>query len=235
MKTQHSTVQYNAAILQNGGMDMLLIFTSALLVGFSGAMMPGSLLTYTIRQSLSVGKKAGFVIVTGHAVLEVMLIALILMGFDVILQSTAAQIAIGFAGGFLLLLMGLDMVLKAARKKVQVESGGKEHKNGGMLLSGLLISAANPYFLLWWAVIGLGFLLQAFRAFGYTGVAVYFLGHISADVIWYGLVSIVVGTTRKFIRDEPYRLILIGLGCLLVFFGGKFVYEAVASLGGMFT
>jgi len=33
----------------------------SLTVGFSDAMMPGSLLTYTLRPSLSVGRRAGFI------------------------------------------------------------------------------------------------------------------------------------------------------------------------------
>ena len=60
---------------------MLLIFLTAMVIGFSGAMMPGSLLTYTIRQSLSVGPSAGFLITAGHAFLEIILIFLIFLGF----------------------------------------------------------------------------------------------------------------------------------------------------------
>jgi threonine/homoserine/homoserine lactone efflux protein len=37
---------------------MILLFFSAFVVGLSGAMMPGSLLTYTIRKALSNGPSA---------------------------------------------------------------------------------------------------------------------------------------------------------------------------------
>ena len=49
---------------------MAMIFLSAMAVAFSGAVMPGPLLTYTIRQALSRGPKSGFVIIIGHALLE---------------------------------------------------------------------------------------------------------------------------------------------------------------------
>ncbi len=107
--------------------------------------------------------------------------------------------------------------------------GSGEVKKGSMFMAGIFISAANPYFLLWWAVIGLGFIMQSYQSFLYFGGAVYFLGHIAADVIWYGLVSIVVGKTRKFIREKPYRMIMALLGVLLVFFGGKFFFGAVST------
>jgi threonine/homoserine/homoserine lactone efflux protein len=208
---------------------MIKIFFAALTLGFSGAMMPGSLLTYTIKQSLSCGPRSGFIITLGHALLELVLLVLIFLGLNIILQSEAAQITIGTLGGLMLVYMGFDMIIKSIKNKVsvQVDSG----KSGGnMLLSGVLISAANPYFLIWWAVVGLGYVMESYETLGTTGVIVYYIGHISADFIWYGAVSIIVGTTRRFIKQTPYRVIIAVLGGLLIFFGGSFVYNAVTKL-----
>ncbi len=192
--------------------------------------MPGSLLTYTIRQSLAAGPKAGFIVTTGHAILEFFLVILIFLGFGTILQSSVAQIAIGLAGGLLLLYMGIDMMIGAIRDTVKVSADGSGTMAHSMIWSGLAISAANPYFLLWWAIIGLGFLMKAYDAFGPAGVAIYYLGHISADFVWYGFVSTVVGKTRRFIRQTPYRVIIALLGGLLVFFGGSFLVSAISKL-----
>jgi len=207
---------------------MALIFFSALAVAFSGAMMPGPLLTYTIRQSLNAGPYSGFVIIAGHAVLELFLIVLIFMGFDIILQSDSAQSVIGIVGGLLLIYMGADMVINSLKNKVKIELDNKKSKPGNMLFSGFIISAANPYFLLWWAVIGLGFLIQAYKLFGSAGVLIFFTGHILADFIWYGSVSLIVGTTRKFIKVNLYRVIIAFLGGVLIFFGGTFFYNALS-------
>jgi threonine/homoserine/homoserine lactone efflux protein len=207
---------------------MAMIFISALAVAFSGAMMPGPLLTYTIRQSLNAGPYSGFVIIAGHAVLELILIVLIFMGFDIILQSNAAQSVIGIVGGLLLAYMGADMVINALKNKIEIELNNNKSKTGNMLISGFAISAANPYFLLWWAIIGLGFLIQAYKLFGTAGVIVFFSGHILADFIWYGFVSVAVGTTRKFIKINLYRVIIAFLGGVLIFFGGTFFYNALS-------
>ena len=59
---------------------MLLLFLSAFVVGLSGAMMPGSLLTYTIRKVLSNGPRAGFMITLGHILLEFVLIIVLIFG-----------------------------------------------------------------------------------------------------------------------------------------------------------
>ena len=208
---------------------MLLLFFSAFVVGLSGAMMPGSLLTYTIRKSLTNGARAGFIIVLGHAILELALVTLIFLGFDMVLKSVAAQIIIGIAGGVMLALMGVKMAVDSYKNRVTVETTGGKTERGGMVLSGIIISAANPYFLLWWAVIGLGFIMQSYYDFGYVGVAVYYVGHIAADAAWFGLVSTVVGKTRKFIKEKPYRIIIAVLGCMLVFFGIRFFYNAAAE------
>jgi threonine/homoserine/homoserine lactone efflux protein len=210
---------------------MAMLFLTALGIAFSGAIMPGPVLTYTIRQSLVSGPKAGFLIMFGHAILEIALISLIFLGFDVLLQSDAAQIAIGMVGGLLLIYLGYDMISGAIKNKVRIRVEGEGGGSRGMILSGFLLSASNPYFLLWWAIIGLGFLLGAYKAFGAQGVVVFYLGHILADFLWYGAVSTLIGKTRRFISERLYRGIIIGLGCMLVYFGGNFVYQAVRSLG----
>jgi threonine/homoserine/homoserine lactone efflux protein len=209
---------------------MFLIFISALTVGFSGSMMPGPLLTYTLKQSLSEGPRSGFVITAGHALLELVLVVLIFIGFDTVLQSPAAQIVIGITGGLLLVYMGIDMIVKSAKNKIILQDGERKPKRTNMFVSGIVISAANPYFLLWWAAIGLGFIMQSYNSLGYIGVGIYYIGHITADFIWYGAISVIVGKTRKFINVKVYRIIIIVLGCLLIFFGGRFVLDAVIRL-----
>lgn len=206
------------------------IFFGALGVGFSGAIMPGSLLTYTIRKSMSNGPKAGFIIATGHAILELFLVLLIFLGFDTVLKSDAAQVAIGLAGGLMLAYMGLDMIIGSIRDKVSISLDEGSDRKGGMLVSGALISAANPYFIFWWAVVGLGFIMESYNALGFTGVIVYYFGHIMADFIWYGFVSVLVGTTRKFLNHKLYRILVAILGALLVFFGVRFVYDAAVKI-----
>lgn len=212
---------------------MIFLFFSAFVVGLSGAMMPGSLLTYTIRRALTSGTRAGFVIIAGHALLELGIVLLILLGFGIVLQSGPAQIGIGLAGGVLLAVMGIHMVRGSVLGRITVETGGGQAETGNMFLAGVLISAANPAFLLWWAVIGLGFFTQAFQSLGYSGVMIFYLGHITADFSWYGLVSFLVGKTRRFLREKPFRAAIAVLGCLLVCFGVKFIAGAAAGLAAL--
>ncbi|MCE5344360.1 MAG: LysE family translocator [Eubacteriales bacterium] len=208
---------------------MAAILLSSMALAFSGAVMPGPLLTYTIRKALTSGSKAGFLIILGHALLELLLIVVIFFGFDIILQSDAAQTAIGLIGGALLGYMGADMVINALRDKLKIEMDG-ENGNQNMVLSGVVISAMNPYFLIWWAIIGLGFLLQAYQSLGILGVATFYVGHIAIDFLWYGAISIIIGKTRRFISQGLYRIIVGTLGAVLIYFGITFFVNAVKAI-----
>lgn len=202
---------------------MTLVFLSALTLAFSGAMMPGPLLTYTIKQALSVGIIAGFVVIFGHSLLEILLIGLIFLGFDTILQSQIAQVSIALVGGILLVYMGANMMYGAIKNNISIELDGDVGGHGNMIWSGFFLSAINPYFLLWWAIIGLGFLLQAYTAYGPKGVIVFYSGHVLADYIWYCFLSFLIGSTRKFIPQTLYRILLTLLGLMLIYFGLSFV------------
>lgn len=72
--------------------------------------------------------------------------------------------------------------------------------------------------------------MQSYNTLGYLGVGIYYIGHITADFIWYGAISVIVGKTRRFINQKLYRIIIIILGALIIFFGGKFIIDAVVKL-----
>lgn len=202
------------------------IFLSAMAIAISGAVMPGPLLTFTVRQAFSGGLKSGVLIMLGHALLELLLIALIFMGFDILLQSTVTQAIIGAVGGVLLGWMGVGMLLGALGNTLKIETEGTASTQS-LVASGFLISAMNPYFLLWWAIIGLGFLLSAYQAFGFWGAGVWFAGHIATDFLWYGFLSWLIGKTSRFLDARLYRMMVGGLGVMLVFFGINFFYGAL--------
>lgn len=214
---------------QNGGRSMVGVFLSAMAIGISGAVMPGPLLTYTIRQAFAGGLRSGLTIILGHALLELLLITLIFLGFDLLLQSPVTQTVIGLVGGALLAWMGVGMILDAWHDRLQVQADGAGSARG-MVTSGFFISAMNPYFLLWWAIIGLGFLLSAYRSFGFLGAGIWFAGHIATDFLWYGFIAWLIGRTRRFLNPTFYRWLVGVLGAMLLYFGGSFLIGAVQSL-----
>jgi len=47
---------------------------------------------------------------------------------------------------------------------------------------------ANPYWIIWWATIGLGYILYSWL-FGFWDIASFFSGCILSDMAWYSLVA----------------------------------------------
>jgi hypothetical protein len=86
------------------------IFLSSFLIAFSGAVMPGPVLTVTISESAKRGFWAGPRIILGHGVLEIALIAAMVLGFADLLKHPAVMGVIGIAGGAVLFWLSYGMV-----------------------------------------------------------------------------------------------------------------------------
>ncbi len=212
---------------------MVGIFFNALVVGYSGAVMPGALLTYVINQSLKKGIKVGVLTIIGHAILETALIVLIFLGLSTVLESSLMSIIISFAGGALMIYYGISGTLEALKNgfSVAVDEQAKADGDGKLILAGGLVSLANPYFIIWWATIGLALLFKAHAAFGYIGVIVFALGHFMADFTWYVLVSGAVHKTKGFLNMKAYRLLALGLSLALVGFGIYYMVSGFRFIG----
>lgn len=205
---------------------MIEVFLQSLLIGYSGAIMPGSLLTYTLDKSIKSGTKAGLMASIGHALLELVLVILIFSGIGKYLGTTTAQLVIGMLGGIVILLFGAGMIKDIYLGKVSIdfknEPDGK-YGYGNILIGGALISASNPYFIVWWAAVGLGLIMNAYNAFGLLGVILFYIGHIMSDITWYVFVSALISKTRKFINLKVYKIIIASLGICLIGFGINFI------------
>ncbi len=136
---------------------MLGVFFGSLLIGYSGALMPGSLLTYAIDKSIKFGKKSGFIISIGHSLLELFIVLILMLGFGKYLAADPSRIIIGFIGGIILCFLGADAIRGIVANKLSVNfEGGSSSRHGNLFVGGAVISASNPYFLIWWVGVGLG-------------------------------------------------------------------------------
>lgn len=207
-------------------LEMAAIFSASFTLALSGALMPGPLFTITISESARRGFRAGPLLMVGHALLEVVLVAAVVQGLGAYLKLPPVIGVIALLGGFFLLYMGADMVRSAGRLSLKSNTGELASPPGRHpILIGIFASLSNPYWTLWWATIGLGYLITAMKM-GILGVVAFFLGHISADFAWYSLVSLGVSRGKTFLKDSGYRGLIRVCGVFLVFFGGWFLLSA---------
>jgi threonine/homoserine/homoserine lactone efflux protein len=199
-----------------------------LFIGYSGAIMPGSLLTYTIDKSIKNGAKSGLLISLGHVLLEFALVVLLLFGVGRYLASDYARMIIGLIGGIILIIYGFIMFYDIYRKKVNINfSSRTENSHQNLMAGGVLISIINPYFTFWWATIGLNLIIIADSTHGIPAVAVFYVGHILADVSWYTFVSALISKTTHFFNMKIYRTIIVILGLCIILFGIRFIFESI--------
>lgn len=210
-------------------MTLAAIAGTSFLLGLSGAVMPGPLLTVTISESARRGLKAAPLLVGGHALLEAAVVLLLFFGLGDLVQRPTAFSAIALAGGFMLLWMGWDMLRSLSTLSLELEAG----RQSGLhpLVAGVVISLANPYFTLWWATVGLGYLVVALEA-GAAGVLIFYLFHILSDFVWYAFVSGAVTYGRRFLGDFSYRVLVGGCALFILSFGVYFGWRGVLALTG---
>jgi len=207
-------------------MSLVTIFWTALVAGLTGAMMPGPMLSVTINASARRGFMAGPMVVLGHAILELALIIGLLLGLNRFLTRPPVGMVIGIAGGAVLIWMGYGIVKGVITRQVSLElEAASENRQPGPTTAGIITSLSNPYWILWWATVGLTFLKESL-ALGKTGVVSFYLGHISADLVWYSLIAFAVAASRRFMNDTVYRGILLVCGVFLVGLGGWFIYSS---------
>ncbi|MDP8223413.1 MAG: LysE family transporter [Candidatus Lernaella stagnicola] len=201
------------------------LFFTSFVIGFSGAIMPGPLLTVTLAETPRRGAWTGPLMVLGHAMLEGGLVAAIALGLASFLQNELVIGLIALAGGGMLFWMGQAMLRSAPHLSLEPESAVPE-KRLHPIVSGILASISNPYWTLWWATIGFSYIVIGLE-FGVIGVVVFFLGHILADLVWYSLISVGLTKGKRLMGDRFYRGLLAFCGVALIGFGLWFVVTGV--------
>ncbi len=202
-------------------MNLVFIALSSFMVALSGALVPGPLFTITLGESVKRGFIAGPLIILGHGILELVLVLLIVTGVTPFLAGDRTRIAVAAAGGVILLVMGGMMIRDAGGARL-VLTAGKGERALHPVVAGILGSLSNPYWLIWWATVGLGYLVSSVK-YGFVGVAAFFVGHITADLVWYSLLSLAVSKGRRMLGDRGYSYMLYGCGFFLIGFGGWFI------------
>lgn len=206
---------------------LLGIFGTSFVIALSGALMPGPVLTVTISESSRRGFWAGPLIIVGHGILELVLVILLLLGLGPYLKKDIVFGVVGLCGALILMWMAFGMFRSIPSLKLNLEPGAEEGRNP--ILAGILMSLANPYWTIWWATIGLGYIVFAMK-FGAVGVIAFFAGHLSADFAWYSIVSLTISRGRSFLSERLYRGIIAVCASALVVFSVWFGFMGIQKL-----
>ena len=187
-------------------------------------MQPGPVTATAIAMGAR-KRYAGTLIAIGHGIIEFPLIVVIILGLGKYFELQKVQIAIGLAGGIFLLLMAIQGLLS-----LKAKTGNKSKAlTNKPVLAGIILSAGNPYFLLWWATVGLALATQASQ-WGIWAFALFALAHWSVDLIWLQILSWVSFKGSVLLAPRGMRIVLMICSAALLVFGLFFVYNAGSAL-----
>lgn len=193
-------------------------------VSASGVLAPGPLFVANMLYGSRQGAMSGIRVAHGHALVEIAVIAAIAAG----LFSASAFIsenarAIALVGGVAILGFAGLQVFAVARKKEQTLIAGKK----GPFAAGVLLTAFNPFFLLWWLTVGLKLVSDSAEFGAVAGVALLFALHVWMDYAWLAATAYLASRGGSVLQSKYYRLLMYGLAAVLAYYGVQFLASAL--------
>lgn len=193
--------------------------------------MPGPLTAAAIVKGQSSGK-AGALIALGHGLIEVPLIIAISAGLSAIFQWPIWKLSIGVIGGSALVWMGVGMI----KDRAALSEGVKTIPYGSFH-AGILTTASNPYFYIWWATVGAALITKSL-SWGIAGVLLFIPAHWSVDLIWVSMLSFMSHRGNKLMSVKAQATVLAICGIVLASFGIYFIIDGsglLQKIAGIFA
>jgi threonine/homoserine/homoserine lactone efflux protein len=199
------------------------LITLVIGVSLSGVMLPGPMFAVVLAKSYR-SPWAGTLMSLGHAVVEVPIILLIYFGLARFFQNQTLQALLALLGGAMILWMGISMF----HDRMKVVKEGQDLPYSAFV-AGIVMSALNPFFLLWWATAGSLLVLQ-FLDFGLRGLLILVTVHWLCDLVWLSFVSQFINRTHHFLGLRFQEWLFIATALFLAFFGLKYIVNGIQML-----
>jgi threonine/homoserine/homoserine lactone efflux protein len=204
-------------------MEQLLEFSVLVIViSASGVMAPGPLFAANIAHGLRDGAKSGIKMAIGHTIVELPLVILLGIGVFSLELFPEFRTVISILGAITLFIFAAMQIKTIFRNKESTTN-----LKQGPLVSGILLSALNPFFIIWWLTIGFKLISDAMLIWAFSGILVLFVLHIWMDFAWLGAISYLASKSAKILSNKNYKIIMIGLSVMLVYFGITFLEDVL--------
>ena len=203
---------------------MIQFFEFAILViivSISGVMAPGPLFAANVSYGLKGGVKTGIKMAIGHTIVELPLVILLGIGVFSLEIFPEFRTIISILGAITLFVFATIQIKTVLRKEKIKTSNPKQ----GPLIAGILLSALNPFFIIWWLAIGFKLISDAMILWSFGGILIMFVLHIWMDFVWLGAVSFFASKSSGILSNRNYKVLMLGISGMLVYFGITFLIE----------
>ena len=192
-----------------------------IVISASGVMSPGPLFAANVMYGLREGKISGIKMAVGHTVVEFPLILLLGIGFFSIENIPEIRIVITISGAAGLFVFAFLQIRAVTKQKFSLETKPGQ----GPFLAGVFLSAFNPFFIIWWLTIGLILISESIQIFGIIGIVILFLFHIWMDYAWLFTIAAFSSRAKNYLSKRNFKIIIIGLSVVLIYFGIEFLFK----------
>ena len=202
--------------------EILEFAVIVILISASGVMAPGPLFASCISHGLKGGARAGVKMAYGHTIVELPLVILLGVGaFSLESLPQFREIIALVGAASLFVFAGLQV-----RSVLQKPSAFFQSKRSPFL-TGVILSALNPFFIVWWFTIGFKLISDAILLASFVGILIMFLYHIWMDFAWLGFIGYFSKKGAKLLSNKNYKILMMVLSGVLVYFGITFVMDVI--------
>ncbi|UCB46586.1 MAG: LysE family transporter [Spirochaetota bacterium] len=201
-------------------MKFVPFLLQSMLISLTGVMAPGPITAVTVGKG-NESPHAGALIAIGHSIIEFPLMVAIFYGFGYLIELSYVKASIALMGGLFLVVMAIGMI--RAIRTARLESGKYISSS---LVAGILLSAGNPYFLIWWITIGAAMVMRSVQ-FGIFGFITFAMAHWICDFVWCYFLSALAFKGRQFFGNVFQKAVFGVCGAFLLFLSGKFIFDGV--------
>lgn len=195
-----------------------------IIISASGVMSPGPLFAANITYGLREGVKSGIKIAIGHSIVELPLVILLGIGVFSLEIFPEFRTIISIFGAITLFVFAGIQIKTILKKNKNISIKPKQ----GPIVTGILLSALNPFFIVWWLTIGFKLISDAMLIWAFAGILIVFVFHIWMDFAWLGITAFLASKSRKIISNRNYKIMILVLSLTLIYFGITFLIDAIS-------
>ena len=195
-----------------------------IIISASGVMSPGPLFAANITYGLREGVKSGIKIAIGHSIVELPLVILLGIGVFSLEIFPEFRTIISIFGAITLFVFAGIQIKTILEKNKNISLKPKQ----GPIVTGIVLSALNPFFIVWWLTIGFKLISDAMLIWAFAGILIVFIFHIWMDFAWLGITAFLASKSRKIISNRNYKIMILVLSLTLIYFGITFLMDAIS-------
>jgi threonine/homoserine/homoserine lactone efflux protein len=195
-----------------------------IIISASGVMSPGPLFAANITYGLREGVKSGIKIAIGHSIVELPLVILLGIGVFSLEIFPEFRTIISIFGAITLFVFAGIQIKTILKKNKNISVKPKQ----GPIVTGIVLSALNPFFIVWWLTIGFKLISDAMLIWAFAGILIVFVFHIWMDFAWLGITAFLASKSRKIISNRNYKIMILVLSLTLIYFGITFLMDAIS-------